>query len=200
MTDDHALEQLITRCQQGDLEAFAVLFRRFRQYVYDLACVILRDNAAAHDAVQDTFLRVMEKVDTFAGEAAFETWLTAVTVNVCRSHLRRQKVRRFLSLDQLPAGQLLRAGLSAASPAHLVEERLHRQSLWQMVNSLPERLRLPLILRYRYAMSCADIAGVLGVKLGTVYQQLNEGRRQLAQMAAQQETAVPLSLVPGESR
>lgn len=198
MTDDHALTQLVGRCQQGDLEAFAALFRHFRQYVYDLACVILRDTVAAHDAVQDTFLRVMEKIDTFAGEAAFETWLTAVTVNTCRSHLRRQKVRRFLSLETLSARQLHRGG-AAPSPAYLVEERLYRQSLWQMVNSLPDRLRLPLILRYRYAMSCADIGAVLGVKLGTVYQQLNEGRRQLAQLAAQSETAVPFSLAPGES-
>lgn len=198
MTDDHALTQLVGRCQQGDLEAFAALFRHFRQYVYDLACVILRDNVAAHDAVQDTFLRVMEKIDTFAGEAAFETWLTAVTVNTCRTHLRRQKVRRFLSLETLSAAQMQLAA-TVPSTAHLVEERLYRQSLWQMVNSLPDRLRLPLILRYRYAMSCADIGEVLGVKLGTVYQQLNAGRRQLEQLAAQPETAVPFSLAPGES-
>ena len=198
MDNDPTLAQLVRRCQQGDLEAFAALFRHNRQYVYDLACVILRDNVAAHDAVQDTFLRVMEKIDTFAGEAAFETWLTAVAVNTCRTHLRRQKVRRFLSLEALSAAQLQLAA-AVPSTAHLVEERLYRQSLWQMVNSLPDRLRLPLILRYRYAMSCADIGAVLGVKLGTVYQQLNEGRRQLAQLAAQQETAVPLSLAPGES-
>jgi RNA polymerase sigma-70 factor (ECF subfamily) len=199
MTDDRALTQLVSRCQQGDLEAFALLFRRFRQHVYDLACVILRDNVAAQDAVQDTFLRVMEKIDTFAGDAAFETWLTAVTVNICRSHLRRQKVRRFLSLANLRPGQLLHAGVAAPNPAGLVEERLYRQSLWQMVNSLPDRLRLPLILRYRYALSCADIAEILDVKLGTVYQQLNEGRRQLEKLAAQQETAVNITLAPGES-
>jgi RNA polymerase sigma-70 factor (ECF subfamily) len=199
MTDDRALTQLVSRCQQGDLEAFAQLFRRFRQHVYDLACVILRDSIAAQDAVQDTFLRVMEKIDTFAGEAAFETWLTAVTVNVCRSHLRRQKVRRFLSLEDLRPAQLLHISGAAANTARPVEERLYRQSLWQMVNTLPDRLRLPLILRYRYALPCADIADVLGVKLGTVYQQLNEGRRQLEKLAAPQETAVNLSLAPGES-
>ena len=199
MEDDRALTQLVSRCQQGDLEAFARLFRRFRQYVYDLACVILHDNVAAQDAVQDTFLRVMEKIDTFAGDAAFETWLTAVTVNTCRSHLRRQKVRRFLSLEKLRPGQLLHNGGAAPNTARLVEERLRRQSLWQMVNTLPDRLRLPLILRYRYALPCADIADILDVKLGTVYQQLNEGRRQLEKLAAQQETAVHLSLAPGES-
>lgn len=200
MSDDHTLEQLLTRCQQGDLEAFAALFRHFRQYVYDLACVILRDGTAAQDAVQDTFLRVMQKIDTFAGESTFETWLTAVTVNTCRSHLRRQKVRRFLSLDRMPLEQLLHGGASSPNVAHQVEERLHRQSLWEMVNSLPDRLRLPLILRYRYGLSCNDIAGTLGVQLGTIYQQLNEGRRQLEQMAAQKEEAAALTLVSGESR
>lgn len=200
MTDDQTLQQLIERCQQADLEAFAALFRRFRQYVYDLACVILRDKVAAHDAVQDTFLRVMEKIDGFAGDAAFETWLTAVTVNVCRSHLRRQKIRRFLSLDNLQPSALFRAGVAAANTAHLVEDRLQRQSLWVMVNSLPNRLRLPLILRYRYAMSCAEIAEVLGLQLGTIYQQLNEGRRHLEKLVAQQEMSPNLPLVPGESK
>jgi len=176
-----------------------LLFRRFRQHIYDLACVILHDDAAAQDAVQDTFLRVMEKIDGFAAEAAFETWLTAVAVNICRSHLRRQKVRRFLSLENLTGGQLLRGGASAPNTARLVEDRLYRQSLWQMVNTLPERLRLPLILRYRYALPCADIAEILDLKLGTVYQQLNEGRRQLEKLVTQQETAVNISLAPGES-
>lgn len=199
MSDDNALAQLLGRCQQGDLEAFATLFRHFRQYVYDLACVILRDSTAAQDAVQDTFLRVMEKIDTFAGEAAFETWLTAVTVNTCRTHLRRQKVRRFLSLDRLPPEQLLHSGAASPNVAHQVEERLHRQSLWEMVNSLPDRLRLPLILRYRYALPCNDIATALGIQLGTVYQQLNEGRRQLEQMATQKEVAAAFTLVSGES-
>lgn len=199
MSDDPALERLLTRCQQGDLEAFAALFRHFRQYVYDLACVILRDSGAAQDAVQDTFLRVMEKIDTFAGESAFETWLTAVAVNTCRSHLRRQKVHRFLSLDRMQPGQLLHFGASTPNIAHQVEERLHRQSLWEMVNSLPDRLRLPLILRYRYALPCPEIAAALGVQLGTVYQQLNEGRRQLEQMAAQKEAATALTLISGES-
>ena len=199
MADEQALRQLVDRCQQGDLEAFAALFRRFRQYVYDLSCVILRDDVAAQDAVQDTFLRVMGKIDSFAGDAAFETWLTAVAVNTCRSRLRRQKIRRFLSLDNLQPGLLFRAGVSTPNTARLVEERLQRQSLWAMVNSLPDRLRLPLILRYRYALSCAEIADVLSLQVGTVYQQLNEGRRQLEKLAAQEEMKANLPLVPGES-
>ena len=52
-----------------------------------------------------------------------------------------------------------------------------------MIDALNERLRLPLILRYRYALPCADIALVLDKKKSTIYQQLNEGRRELERMA-----------------
>jgi len=193
MTNDLALTQLIDRCQQGDLEAFAALFRRFRQHVYDLARVILRDEQAAQDAVQDTFLRLLQKIDSFNGEAAFETWLTAVTVNICRSQLRRRKLRRFLSLDALRTS-------AAAAPRteQLVAARLQRQSLWALVDSLPDRLRLPLILRYRYALPCAEIAAALDLRLATVYQQLHEGRRRLALLAEQQEDSLELPFAPGE--
>ena len=56
-----------------------------------------------------------------------------------------------------------------------------------MVDALNDRHRLPLILRYRYALPCADIALVLDKRKSTIYQQLSEGRRELAKMAQQLE-------------
>jgi DNA-directed RNA polymerase specialized sigma24 family protein len=56
-----------------------------------------------------------------------------------------------------------------------------------MVDRLNDRLRLPMILRYRYALSCADIALILDKRKSTIYQHLNEGRRELEQMARQLE-------------
>jgi len=58
-----------------------------------------------------------------------------------------------------------------------------------MVDQLNDRLRLPLILRYRYALPCADIAIILDKRKSTIYQQLNEGRRSLEQMVQERERA-----------
>lgn len=82
------LPELITRCQKGDLRAFAALFDHYQDRLFDLACAILGDREGAKDAVQDTFLTLFQKIDGFRGEAAFDTWLTAILINRCRQKLR----------------------------------------------------------------------------------------------------------------
>jgi len=78
------LDELVRRCQQGELVAFTDLFRRYESQVYRLAVTILRDEEDAEDAMQDTFLRVFERIKSFRGESSLKTWLTAVAVNRCR--------------------------------------------------------------------------------------------------------------------
>jgi RNA polymerase sigma-70 factor (ECF subfamily) len=177
------VQVIVKRCQVGELEAFSTLFNHYRDHVYDLARTILRDGAAAEDAVQDTFLAVFQKIEGYKGDSTFETWLTAVTVNACRMRLRKRKIRQALSLEQLSPGRLLRSEGKRKDVSDVVQRRQERQTLWEMIDRLNERLRLPLILRYRYALPCSDIALVLDKKRSTIYQQLNEGRRELEKMA-----------------
>jgi len=88
------LDELVRRCQAGELAAFTVLFRRYEARVYRLALAIVRDERDAEDAVQDAFLRAFERIKRFRGDASFDTWFTAVVVNVCRDRLRRRRVRQ----------------------------------------------------------------------------------------------------------
>lgn len=179
MLEDHAL---IQRCQDGDLDAFATLFQQHQQRIYNLARTILRHETEAEDVVQDTFLAVFRHMDTFKGEAAFTTWLTTIAVNQCRARLRRHKLRRFISLEWLSERQLAAAPNPASNPATLVEAG----TLWQLVDQLNDRLRLPLLLRYRYDFSAQEIANMLDANPNRIYQQLYEGRQRLRQLAQQQ--------------
>jgi RNA polymerase sigma-70 factor, ECF subfamily len=181
------VQAVVNRCQEGQLEAFTTLFNHYQNHVYDLARAILRDGPAAEDAVQDTFLTVFQKIESYQGDSTFETWLTAVTVNECRMKLRKRKIRNALSLDQLSPSRLFRSGGKPEDLSDVVHRRRQRQTLWEMVDELHDRLRLPLILRYRYALPCADIAEILDKRKSTIYQQLNEGRRELEKMAEQLE-------------
>jgi RNA polymerase sigma-70 factor (ECF subfamily) len=180
------VRDLVQRCRTGDLHAFAALFERFQNRLYDLAWAVLRDEAEAEDAVQDTFLRVFERVDRYRGVSSFETWLVAVAVNVCRDRIRRRKVRRALSLEWLGPT----AGRSK-DPAEAVQQQEHRRSLWDTVDRLDERHRLPLILRYYYGLPCGEVAEALGLTTGTVYVRLSEGRRRLREMLLEQGRANP---------
>lgn len=183
-------DELVRHCQQGDLRAFADLVEQYQDRLFDLAWTILQEREAAKDAVQETFLTVFQKIEGFRGESALETWLVAITVNQCRSRLRRQKARRLLSLEGL-APRLFRAPKQGADPATIVAQQMQRQALWQLVNRLDERLRLPILLHYRYGLSGDEIAAALGVTKSTVYERLSQGRQRLRQMQQMAEAGLP---------
>ncbi len=183
----HNLTDLIHRCQQGDLHAFATLYDQFQEELFDLAWVILRDREAAKDAVQETFLVVFQKIETFRGESAFTTWLTAILVNNCRQRLRRRKLRQLLPLDSLSAGKLAQSAHSPPNPAAVVARRMEAELLWQMVNQLDERLRAPILLRYRHGLNCDEIAKALGLSINTIYEQLSQGRKELERLRREHE-------------
>jgi RNA polymerase sigma-70 factor (ECF subfamily) len=190
--------QLVSRCQQGDLRAFADLVEQYQDRLFDLAWTILREREAAKDAVQETFLTAFQKIEGFRGEAALETWLIAIVVNQCRSRLRRQKARRLLSLDNLSPQRLFAAGKQNTDPAAIVGQRLQQEALWQLVDQLEERLRLPILLHYRYGLSGDEIAAALGVAKSTIYERLSQGRKRLRQLRQLAEAGLP-NLLGGES-
>jgi RNA polymerase sigma-70 factor (ECF subfamily) len=166
-------DSLVVRCQQGDLLAFSELFDRHEGGVYRLTLAILGNEKDAEDAVQDTFLKLFERLHDYRHDSAFTTWLTAVAVNVCRDRLRRLKVRRALSLEWLP-------GLSSGENVdEVVSERFRRDTLWSAVERLEEKYRLPVILHYRQGLSCEEVATVLNLPVSRVYSRLNAARIRL---------------------
>jgi RNA polymerase sigma-70 factor (ECF subfamily) len=170
------LDKLVQDCQQGELAAFASLFRRHEARIYRLAMAILHDERDAEDAVQDACLRVFERIKRYRAESSFETWLTAVVVNVCRDRLRRRQVRHALPLDQC------HERADSGDLAETVAGRLRRQTLWSVVDRLQEKYRLPVILHYHEGLSCSEVAEVLALRTTTVYSRLNTARVQLRAM------------------
>jgi len=176
------LDELVHRCRQGELAAFTELFRRYEGQVYRLAVAVLRDEQDAEDAVQDTFLRVFERIKGYRGESSLKTWLTAVAVNCCRDKLRRRKVRRALSLERLRG----RASRDAPDLSEVVADHQQRQTLWSLVDRLDDKYRLPVILHYHEGLPCGEVARALGLRVSTVYSRLNTARSRLRAMLRKQ--------------
>jgi RNA polymerase sigma-70 factor, ECF subfamily len=181
------LDQLLDRCRQGDAAAFTQLMHEYQARVYHAACAILRDEVAARDMVQETFLRVYERLDGFQGEAAFETWLLAITANCCRDHLRRRRLRRALSLENLTPAWLRRLARRDQQPEVQFESLERRRKLWRLLDRLDDRLRVTLILHYDFGMSGEEIGDALGIAKTTVYGRLSQGRRRLYELWHEEE-------------
>jgi RNA polymerase sigma-70 factor (ECF subfamily) len=160
--------------------AFERLVREHYPYIRRLALSILDDGspdpaAEAEDAAQETFITAYRALPGFRGGASLKTWLTAIAVNTCRGRLRKRKLRQALhvTLTGLHRSERLASPEEAAA-----QNETHRQ-LWQAVDSLDEKHRLPVILRYVHQLTVPEIAASLGTNEGTVHSRLHYARKTL---------------------
>jgi RNA polymerase sigma-70 factor (ECF subfamily) len=170
------VDGLVQRCKEGDLAAFTRLFRDHEAQLYRLAITILHNERDAEGALQDTYIRIFERIGRFRGKSALVTWMTAIMVNVCRDRLRRRKVRRALPLDWL------RDQAGDEDVAREVGARSQRQTLWALVDRLDDKHHLPVILHYHEGWSCGEVADILAARTSTVYSRLNTARARLRAM------------------
>jgi RNA polymerase sigma factor (sigma-70 family) len=157
-----------------DQEGFALLERWVAEHqatLYRAACLILHDPAAAEEVAQEAFVRAHRAGAKVEDDDA-RRWLRRVAVNLALNRLRsRTREERALS----------RVGVSGDmgdDPADAVVGRLDTNAA---LARLPERLRIPVILRYYVDLSERDIASALEVRVGTVKSRLHEAKRLLAE-------------------
>ena len=106
---------LVQALQAGDDSALNTLIERHREPLFRFVFRLLRDETAARDVVQETFVRVYFKAGRFLPRATAKTWFYAIALNLCRDHSRRLARRRGeVSLDA-PATET-QPGLKPADP------------------------------------------------------------------------------------
>src|SRR5579864_3061287 len=93
-------EQLITRSQQGDVEAFNQLVSCYQQLVYNTVFRLLGDYDTASDITQDTFISALRAIKTYRGGASFRSWLLRIGTNLTHDHWRRLQRHPTSSLDE----------------------------------------------------------------------------------------------------
>ena len=84
---------LVTRYLNGDKSAFSELVKRHKNLIYSLAFRMVGKTEEAEDLTQEIFIRLLDKVSLWRGEAKFSTWLYRLAINHCRDHLRRLRLK-----------------------------------------------------------------------------------------------------------
>ena len=151
-TVDHSnrLEELVTRYEN-------TLFRT--------ALAILGDVPEAEDAVQDAFVRYLEKRPAFRDAGHERAWLLRVLINGCKSRLRAPWRRRTTPLLD-------------TYPAAAEEERLALEE----ISALPPKERAVIHLYYYEGYPTAEIAALTGEREGTVRSRLTRARARLREL------------------
>jgi RNA polymerase sigma factor (sigma-70 family) len=142
----------LARARRGDGTAHAALYRIFSRPCYTLAMRVVGSSAAAEDIVQDVFLKMMDAIRHYRGDAPFGAWLKRMTVNAAIDHLRSQRHLDKDDPERLFANVSDSAGL-LASDAHDVMALLQR---------LPPRARLILVLHELEGYTHKELAELFG--------------------------------------
>jgi len=173
---DPEISQIIESCRQGDREAFRALYEAYKDKVYSIALYFFHgDPAAAGDATQQVFLKLITNIKSFRGDSEFSTWLHRLVVNTCMDGSRKNKSRE-QSKDPVDLVRIV-------DPTSQDEDMARRQVAGRVqvaLSSLPPKLRMPILLRYFDELSYAQMAEALQCSVGTVASRLNQGHKLLA--------------------
>jgi RNA polymerase sigma-70 factor (ECF subfamily) len=166
---------VIHACQQGDREAFRLLFEAYKDRVFSIACYSLGNEAAADDVTQQIFVKLFTRIGQFRGDSEFTTWLYRLVINSCLDERRKQK--RFLPAEEVaPTSK----GVYRKPPETRYERREIADSVREAIGGLKPKMRMPIMLKYIEGFSYEEIAEVLGCSKGTVASRLNRAHKALA--------------------
>ena len=164
---------VLARAQRGNMQAFATLYARFGQPCYGLALRLTSNAAQAEDLVQEVFLKLIDTIRSYRGEAPFGAWLKRMTANAAIDQLRKN--RRFADAD--PEAMFANLDTGETSPA----QRLDAIALLQR---LPPRARAVVVLHELEGYTHTEIATLFGQSESYSKSILSRGLQRLHAVAA----------------
>lgn len=145
---------------------FRHAFDTYSRLVYSVAYSYMKNKAEADDIMQEVFLKLFEKMDSFENEEMYKPWLITVTANTCRNNLRSGWFSRTFTTDSF-------------DDQSYEQDFGEESDLFQAVMKLPEKERIPIHLFYYEDCSTADISKMLKVNESTVRVRLMRAREKL---------------------
>lgn len=163
--------ELIALARKGSAEAAEVLFDRYWTHAWRAAYAVTADRALADDAAQEAIHKAFSSLDRFDETRPFGPWLKRIAVNRAIDHLRRAKRLTGLADEA--------AALHVWSVSETAEEDLRHWAVADAVAELGTQRRIVIVLHYWLDLSVEEIAGVLGLPVGTVASRLSRALAEL---------------------
>ena len=175
--DENALREAFLRARHGDREAYATVYGALAPRVLGLCRRLLRSEEEAEDASSETFLRAKRSMSKYDPDRSVSAWFLAIASNHCVDRLRRKGLERriFEPADEAAAPARGPSPLEAAAGTE------ERQRVAEAIQDLPEKYRLPMVLRYVSDASYEEIAATLGLRRSHVATLLFRGRLEVRQ-------------------
>jgi len=171
--------ELVRRVQRGDEAAFGRLVERYLDRAHAVALGILGNPHDAEDAVQDAFIRALERIDQLSPGSPFGPWFYRVLRSTALNFRRHEKLR---SHEAIPLG-----AATSGDPEEETLRKIDREAVLRALEQLPEMQRTAVTLYDLEGYSHQEIADILGIAPGTSRAHVHHGRKALQRLLETEE-------------
>ncbi|MGP1931202.1 MAG: RNA polymerase sigma factor RpoE [Arsenophonus sp. ET-YP4-MAG3] len=171
-------QMLVKRIQKGDKKAFNLLVIKYQNKVISLISRYVPQGDVL-DVTQEAFIKAYRAISSFRGESAFYTWLYRISVNTAKNYLifkgRRPSLNDFniINAENFKISNALK---EISNPENLMLSEELKKVVFRTIESLPEYLRLAIILRELDGLSYEEIALIMDCPVGTVRSRIFRAR------------------------
>ena len=181
---------LVGLSARGDGAAFETIMRRYNQRLFRTARSIVRNDDAAEDVVQESWMQAWRGLSGFRAESRLSTWLVRITVNVALGRLRRKSAQIIpLEAAMVSSDKDMQMALTETSdngPEQLFARSQVRTLIEAQIDSLPEAFRSVFVLRALEEMNVDEVAEALNIPAATVRTRFFRARALLREGLAQE--------------
>jgi len=162
---------LVKRFIDGDESTFRLLVQRHKEKVRNIIFLTLGDSDSVDDIAQEVFITVYKNLKNFRFESLFTTWLYRITVNKCKDYLRKKNVRKIF----VPIKEASREFRNDS----VTEQSDISKFVMNAISKLPQKLKVPLLLKDIEGFSYQEIAETMECEIGTVKSRIFRAREGL---------------------
>lgn len=173
--------EVVKRVQAGDVAAFDVLIRKYRERVFGVVYNLTSNREDTADLVQDAFIKAFQSINRFQGQSSFFTWLYKIAVNTTLSYLRKNRLRTFFSLEKVQEDGTSSEILNQLTDTTGADRDAYLRELQEKLNEAMQKLsikhRTVITLFEIDGLSHAEIAEVMDCSEGTVRSRLHYAKQ-----------------------
>ena len=175
-------QELIARCQRGDLTAYEPLVNKYRERIYAQAFNLTRNADDAYDLCQETFVKAWKSINRFRGQSSFYTWLYRIATNLGIDLIRSKEKNPTTQFDDALEKEETEENKPFAHQKRPSDEVLQKelgQAIDAAIAKLTPEHREVIVLREFEGLDYKDIAKAVGCSIGTVMSRLHYARAYL---------------------
>jgi RNA polymerase sigma-70 factor (ECF subfamily) len=176
---------LISNIKKGDLYSTELLIKKYKQNIYNLSYKLTYSKTNADDLFQDTWLKIISKINTFNPNYNFKNWAYTICLNQYRDKYNKKKLKN-INEKNFTSSEIKNHYINNATSNYKIEDQIieneKKLEIENYINKLNDKYRIVIILYYFDDLKYKTISEVLNLPIGTIKSRINKAKKELKKM------------------